>query len=185
MRSSTLKVLGILLLTIFTLLVFVRPHLKGQSQPQPIVVEKNIVEEVKHEEPKVDYRIQAIDGYFSRYKAPLASHGDDFVKAADKYGLDYRLLPAIAMKESTGGIYVPRRTVNGVRYGYNAFGWTCNSTYVCFGSWEEAIEFVGNQLTFGGPYKGRDTYGKLYSYNGAVDPLYPSRVIGIMNQIGQ
>lgn len=167
-------------------------HLKQKSLEvvkQPIETHKQDEkkeEVVKPEPPKVDSRVTAIDGYLTRYGAPLAGQGRVFVRVADQYGLDYRLLPAIAMKESSGGRFLPWIIRNdGSRFGYNAFGWTCNSRYLCFGSWEEAISFVGMKLGTASPYVGRDTYGKLYSYNGTVESQYPNRVIAIMNQIGQ
>lgn len=136
-------------------------------------------------QPKVDARVTAIDAYFSRNGMPLAGQGYLFVKYADKYGIDWRLLAAISVKESSGGKFLPYVIrPDGTRYGFNAFGWTCNRSYLCYSSWEEAIEFVSRQLGTHRYYAGKDTYGKLYVYNGTVEAQYPNRVIAIMNQIG-
>lgn len=53
--------------------------------------------------------------YTYYYNPPLAPYALDFVKAAEYYGLDYRLLPAISMVESTGGRFLFRKN--------NPFGW--------------------------------------------------------------
>jgi hypothetical protein len=59
------------------------------------------------------------------------------VGISDKYGIDYRLIPAIAMKESGGG--------NKARPGsHNAWGFENGRTN--FDSWEAAIETVGKTL---------------------------------------
>lgn len=50
-----------------------------------------------------DGRIDIVSGFLSRYNSPLKpaeKYGRILVEAADRYGLDYRLLPAIMMQES-------------------------------------------------------------------------------------
>jgi len=47
-----------------------------------------------------DARIEIVRQFFARYKSPLEPFASNVVKDADKYGLDFRLLPAIAMQES-------------------------------------------------------------------------------------
>ena len=59
------------------------------------------------------------------------------VETADKYGLDYRLIPAIAMKESGGGNAVSEDS-------HNAWGFENGRT--SWDSWEVAIEQVGKTL---------------------------------------
>ena len=68
---------------------------------------------------------------------PLESHSEFMVKTADKYGIDYRLIPAIAMKETGGGGASPSGS-------YNAWGFGNGSTQ--FSSWEGAIESVAKTL---------------------------------------
>src|SRR3989338_3116903 len=48
-------------------------------------------------------RAQRINEYFAKRDMPLAGFGDKFVKVADACGLDWRLLPAIGVRESSGG----------------------------------------------------------------------------------
>ena len=47
-----------------------------------------------------DARIEIVRQFFENYKSPLAPFAKNIVQDADKYGLDYKLLPAIAMQES-------------------------------------------------------------------------------------
>ncbi|OGC56103.1 hypothetical protein A2797_01905 [candidate division WWE3 bacterium RIFCSPHIGHO2_01_FULL_48_15] len=87
--------------------------------------------------PKVDKRIVHLESFLAGYNSPLAAHADTFVATADQYGLDWRLLPAIAGTESTLG----KRYIVGT---YNPFGW--GSGKIRFASWEHAIETVGQKL---------------------------------------
>lgn len=87
-----------------------------------------------------DGRSKIIENFFKKYKSPLANQGETFVKAADMYNLDYRLLPAIAMQESNGG----KKIIEGSKnpFGYGIYG----KLVLKFGSWEEAIERVSRAL---------------------------------------
>lgn len=67
----------------------------------------------------------------------LEPHSQLMVETADKYSLDYRLIPAIAMKESGGGNAVPEIS-------HNAWGFENGATQ--WESWEEAIDNVGKTL---------------------------------------
>ena len=68
---------------------------------------------------------------------PLESYSEEIVKASDKYGIDYRLIPAIAMKESGGGAAVDEAS-------HNAWGFENGKTY--FSSWDNAINTVAMTL---------------------------------------
>lgn len=87
-----------------------------------------------------DGRAKIIEGFFLIYKAPLYKYSQTFVAIADKYQLDWRLLPAIAMQESNGGKKVINESYN--PFGYGIYG----KLVVRFNSWEEAIERVGKAL---------------------------------------
>src|SRR3990172_11756240 len=64
-----------------------------------------------------DGRAKIIENFFLSYKSPLASHSDTFIQVADKYQLDYRLLPSISMQESNGGKKVINNSYNPFGYG--------------------------------------------------------------------
>lgn len=87
-----------------------------------------------------DARPKLIENFFKNYKSPLVDLGALFVTVADKYGLDYKLLPSIAMQESKGGQKVVDSSHN--PFGYGIYG----DLVIKFSSWEEAIERVGRGL---------------------------------------
>lgn len=117
-------------------------------------------------------RAEKIDNYFKERNMPLEGYGRKMVEIADKNGLDWRLLPAISIRESSGGKHMCQN---------NPFGW--GSCRIIFSSLNEAIETVGYKLNNLPVYKGKTTKQKLYYYNGTVVQSYPDEVIAIMNKI--
>jgi len=118
-----------------------------------------------------------INTYFQERSMPLAGYGMQFVLVAEKYGLPYDLLPAIAVRESSGG----KRLMNN-----NPFGW--GSAKIKFSDFNEAIEVVGKNLGGGNPrtasyYGGKTVKQKLYTYNGTVITGYEDEVMSIMDKI--
>lgn len=117
-----------------------------------------------------------LDAYFAKRDMPLAGYGAEFVIAADKYNLDWRLLPAIGVRESSGGKHLMNN---------NPFGW--GSAKIPFKNFDEAIVEVTKHLAGEYPstakyYKDRTLEKKLWYYNGSVMPAYTGEVIGIMNK---
>jgi hypothetical protein len=87
-----------------------------------------------------DARAKIIEQFLAARNSPLAEVSEAFVKSADNYNLDYRLLPAIAMQESGGGKILPYES-------YNPFGFGIYGDKVTrFSSWEEGIEKVAKSL---------------------------------------
>ena len=139
---------------------------------EPVVKVEVSVEDLRKQ------RAEAIDVYFKERSMPLQGTGMAFVLVAEKYGLDWRLLPAIGVRESSGGK---------AACGYNPFGWGSCKLHN-FNSFEQAIEALGKNL--GGAnqktaryYAGKSTMEKLYYYNGTVVPTYPDEVVAIMKKI--
>lgn len=123
-------------------------------------------------------KADAIDAYFKDRSMPLYGTGMTFVLVAEKYGLDWRLLPAIAVRESSGGK---------AKCGYNPFGWGSCKLHN-FISYEQAIEALGKNLGGANPktaryYAGKSTDEKLYYYNGTIVPTYGDEVASIMKKI--
>ena len=86
-----------------------------------------------------DRRIDRLEEFLTKNGSPLAPVASVFVVAADIYQFDWRLLPAIAGKESSYGKKVPWDNQNG-RHSYNPFGWGIyGDQIVSFGSWEDGI----------------------------------------------
>ncbi|MBN1169296.1 glucosaminidase domain-containing protein [Candidatus Woesebacteria bacterium] len=88
-----------------------------------------------------DARVVIIENFLKENNSPMTPYADFIVKTSDKYGLDYRLIPAIAMKESGLGRLMPHDNCN------NAWGYGIHSAgTLCFDSWEEGIEEVSRGL---------------------------------------
>ncbi len=132
----------------------------GAQNPKPalpvaVAAPKESVAVPAMESPKVDVRAETIDSYFSKKKMPLAGYGKEFVAEADRNGIDWRLLPAIAVRESSGGLHA---------CGNNPLGWnSCRGDD--FNSIEEAISFVSSRIGNSPYYKGKKLDDILYTYN--------------------
>lgn len=124
-------------------------------------------------------KAEQIDSFFSLYDAPLKGHGMKFVLEAEKNNLDWRLLPAIAMRESTGGIHACKSVPNSV-FGYG-------SCKMSFNSIDESIEIVAKSLGGNNPNTARHYDNKtvtqiLKKYNSVITG-YSNQVIRIMKKI--
>jgi len=137
-------------------------------------------------DPKVEIiksKAQAIDVYFAEHAMPLEGAGKKMVEEAEKNDLDWRLLPAIAIRESTGGKFDCKKVEN------NPFGW--GSCKISFNSLDEAIETVAKNLGGNNPKTSRHYDNKsikqiLRAYNPpSIVPRYAEQVISIMNDIGE
>lgn len=91
----------------------------------------------KVNEEKVDFRTLALEKFLEIYNSPLANYASVFVEIADKYQVDWRLVPAITGVESTFGRRIPSGS-------FNAYGW--GNGKITFASWEESIEVVTKTL---------------------------------------
>jgi hypothetical protein len=134
---------------------------------------------ITQEEVARKEKADAIDAYFAKYDTPLEGHGMKFVLEAEKNEIDWRLLPAIAMRESTGGIYACKKVPNSV------FGW--GSCKISFNSIDESIEVVALSLGGNNPntaryYKDKNITQILKKYNSVI-PGYSNQVIKIMKSI--
>ncbi|OGJ05821.1 hypothetical protein A2456_01645 [Candidatus Nomurabacteria bacterium RIFOXYC2_FULL_36_19] len=140
----------------------------------------NDVKNQKIEDQKI--KAEAIDAYFGEHDMPLEGMGMKMVEEAEKNDLDWRLLAAIAVRESTGGKFECKKVEN------NAFGW--GSCKIGFKSNEEAIEIVAKNLGGNNPntarhYEDKTTKQILRAYNPpSIVPRYAEQVISIMNTIG-
>jgi hypothetical protein len=92
---------------------------------------------LKKSQVKSDYRIEILRAYLTKHNSPLAEYADELVESADKYNIDWRLVPAISGVESTFGKRIPYNS-------FNAYGWA-NGAYN-FKSWEDSIEIVSKTL---------------------------------------
>ncbi|MGB9911094.1 MAG: hypothetical protein ACPLKP_00585 [Microgenomates group bacterium] len=106
----------------------------------------------KENEKKVDFRASSLEKFLKQYRSPLAKYASVFVETADKYQIDWRLVPAITGVESSFGKHIPFGS-------YNAYGWNNGNYY--FSSWEESIEIVTKTLKEKYINRGLDTPQKI------------------------
>lgn len=87
-----------------------------------------------------DSRVEMVRQFFARYGSPLEPYAKDVVEAADEYGLDFRLIPAIAMQESTLCKKIPKDSHN--CWGFGIYG----GKVTRFDDYPEAIHTVTKTL---------------------------------------
>ncbi len=87
-----------------------------------------------------DARPQIVYEYLNYYHSPLAAYSEEIVQVADKYGIDYRFIPAIAQQESNLCKIIPTGS-------YNCWGWGITSvSSLGFDSYSDGIETVTRGL---------------------------------------
>lgn len=88
---------------------------------------------------RLDKKASILAEYLAQFNSPLQYHAQDFIDAADSFGLDWKMLPAIAGVESTFGKRIPG--------GYNAWGWGVYGTQaIYFSSWRDGIFTIAKGL---------------------------------------
>lgn len=100
-------------------------------------------------------RVEALENFFDEFKSPLKANAETFVDVADKYNMDYKLLPAISCMESSCG----KKLIEG---SYNPFGWGIyGNNAIYFESYDEAIETVAKGISTNYIAKGLNTPEKI------------------------
>lgn len=87
-----------------------------------------------------EVRVQVLTDFFARYNSPLSNYAKKIVETADKYTLDWRLIPAIAMQESTLCKKIPKNSHN--CWGFGIYGGKVTK----FDNYNQAIETVTKTL---------------------------------------
>jgi hypothetical protein len=93
----------------------------------------------------MDSRAKKIEGVFRAYNCPMRGTGEFIVEQADKNGIPYWIIPAIAFQESMCGKITPERA--GVE-SYNAWGWAVyggNAKF--FNNYEHGIKVVSEYMS--------------------------------------
>ena len=121
-------------------------------------------------QPHPDTRLTKLRRFFVSRADPISHLAEDFILTADRNGLDWRLLPSIAVVESSGGKYQQNN---------NIFGWDNGATK--FTSIQRSIGVIGERLGRMRYYKNKDLNGFLRTYNPVGD--YPSRVKKVMRAL--
>jgi len=161
----------------------INPIIDLNNIPFQVAKENSAI--ITQEEVVRKEKAEKIDGYFANRDAPLEGYGMKFVLEAEKYNLDWRLLPAIAMRETTGG----KQICKNPNFPNNAFGW--GSCKMGFESIDKSIEHIAKSISGNNPnvkaYKqGMTSSEILKKYNpDSIIPGYSLQVIKIMNSINE
>src|SRR5512143_1139468 len=91
-----------------------------------------------------DNRYDRLESFFQSFGCPTPHYVSDYFGSADSYAIDYRLLRAISVLESTCGIY---QRLN------NRWGW--DSARKGFSSFRAGLEYIARQLAEGRYYKNK------------------------------
>jgi hypothetical protein len=118
----------------------------------------------------IDPRLTALRTFFQRGECPAVEYAREFLEAADRYELDWRLLPSLSYVESTGGKSARNN---------NFFGW--DSGRAQFASPSAGIQEVGYRLATSSLYRDKDLDEVLTTYN--PDASYAQKVKSVMRQI--
>lgn len=146
------------------------PFLTQREMPVSAKPTKPTVVKFEAPIPKADPRTARLGRFLTRLHCPIANLAKDFVAAADKNKLDWRLLPSISIVESGGGKAFRNN---------NIFGW--GNGNLKFDSIKAGLQEVAFKLGRSPLYRNRDSVGKLRVYN--PDEQYAMRVVDVMNRI--
>jgi hypothetical protein len=91
---------------------------------------------------KADAKVELVRQFLEKHNSPMEPHAKTIVETAEKYGLDYRLLPAIAMQESNLCKKVREDSAHNC-WGYAIYGGKGKA----FDSYVHAIETVSESLS--------------------------------------
>jgi hypothetical protein len=122
----------------------------AETYPHPIGEIKGISTTVEGE----DARPEIVANFLKRHNAPLKpydEYGRKLVAIADKYGVDFRLLPAIAMQESNLCKTIPPGSYNCLGFGIHSRG------TLTFESYEANFERATRELKANYIDQGRST----------------------------
>ena len=123
---------------------------------------------------KPDYRVKALQNIFKKYNSPLVDYAPLYVKYADKYSVDWKLLPSISGLESSFGQFLMPGS-------YNGYGW--GGGYIYFKDWEDGIDTINKTIrtNYMNKWGATDVWsiGPIY----AESKTWSVRVNGFMNEI--
>lgn len=132
-----------LLILILIPLLISSPITKVEAESIP----SEPIQSMKIEGKEMDVRAIILRDYLATHNSPLQHNAQDFIDAADIYGVDWKLVPAISGVESTFGKHIPG--------GYNGWGWgVYGDQAIYFKSWREAIFIITKGLKNGYINKG-------------------------------
>ena len=126
------------------------------------------------QEDCLDYRRLQLYQFLKEEDSLLVNFSDDFIDAADIWGIDWRLVPAIAGLESS----FAKRMVPGT---YNAYGWA--GGYFGFRSWDDSINHVSRKLSENYYSRGLNTPERIGPVYAPPNPNWGNLIASIMKKI--
>ncbi len=123
----------------------------------------------------IDARAEALRNVFKKHNSPLDVESEHFIRYADAYGVDWKLLPAISGLESSFGVHL-------LSGSHNAYGWGGGTIY--FKTWEDGIATIDQALRENYINRGATdvwSIGPIY----AESPTWAVRVDRFMNEINE
>lgn len=129
---------------------------------------------LKTSQVEPDRRILILETYLNKQKSPLTGYSSIFIESADKYNLDWRLIPAITGVESSFGKKMPYNS-------YNAYGW--NNGKFKFQSWNHSINHVAKNLREKYYNRGADTVPEIGRIYAPPSKTWASKITRLMNDI--
>ena len=119
-----------------------------------------------------DGRYDKLESFFQSFGCPAPHYVDEYLGAADFNAIDYRLLPAISVLESTCGVY---QRLN------NRWGW--DSARKGFSSFRAGLQYIARQLSQGRYYRNKSLEEKVRMYN--PNPQYARLLKKLMLKIDE
>jgi hypothetical protein len=127
---------------------------------------------------QADGRVAHLKQFLEEYNSPLAAYAEDIVKAADEYGVDYRLTPSIAMQESGLCKTIPDNSYN--CWGFGVYGGTATH----FSSYKDGIYTVTKTLALNYKNRGLVTPQQIMTeYTPSSNGSWANGVNYFMNQL--
>ncbi len=125
-----------------------------------------------------DARVTIVRDFFKKYKSDLFPFAEDVVASADKYGLDFRLIPAIAMQESNLCKKAPKDSYN--CWGFGIYG----KKVTRFDNYKDAIDTVTKTLSLQYKANGLETPDEIMKkYTPGSNGSWANGVNHFMNQL--
>jgi len=125
-----------------------------------------------------DARVAVVADFFRKYNSDLTPYAQNVITSADKYKLDYRLIPAIAMQESNLCKKAPKDSHN--CWGFGIYG----KNLARFSNYPEAIDAVTKTLATQYKEKGLETPQQIMAkYTPSNTGAWADSVTLFMNQL--
>ncbi len=123
-----------------------------------------------------DARVAKLRAFLLARHSPMADSAQTFITEADRHGIDWRWVPAIAGVESSFGNAIPVGS-------YNAYGWA-NGAYR-FQSWDHSIAIVTKALKENYVNRGAETIFEIAPIYAPPSKTWAGKVNFFIAQIDQ